>query len=1117
MQKTERGMWMTHLMAAVIVMLTMLGISPVQAEETLINLEKAGTLKNVLDESATNVKITGKLNGTDLKYLRHLALDKSMSSLDLSEATIVKGGEAYFENKKAEDDVLGESLFYECKKLREIVLPQTITAIGTNAFARTGLKSIDIPNSVAKLGGDAFAYCSSLNTVVIGRRVSSLSQGVFYSSNVRNAYVKPTTPPSVPAYLFSSNPVITVYSDVLDDYKQSGWKDYGTIKGKLEDKYPEDEDPSKAISALLGNYFEDSACTQLKAEYQAMTDEALATALTEGGLPDFMVTIATRIKNDQWAAYEKDFRIQDYRPFSDAKYWNDYLHSTGGSYMGNPTGIYASSYDPLYVFVDADVESNATLYIEGCIGNSQIENAKAGKKLTRGLNIIDGKKDALYYIIYTADTKSQTKTLAEWPDIKIHIEGGVVNGFYDLKRHSDKDYRAILKAATHERFTVKGDESLFNFKTKTYRAVFPGSIDRDICWFDSLTVWQKELMGFCQSVATGERDKAPYYLSGGTAIFPIYYNNPNFAIEGESADAGWANSTPFRTSYNSEACVRSAFDVARSDHDDWCAAHECGHNNQGLINLEGCTETSNNLFSNVIRFLDGTVTSSGNSVAVEMNDFAHHVIYPMRDVNTKIRMYYQLYLYYHQAQKNTSFYPELFQELRKSPITPYTNTNNSMLKFVRLACKVANEDLTDFFRAWGFFEPCSNLPIEDYGDHKMTIRQADINRTLNEIAQYPKKNREILFVEDRVDYVLTRGFLTTAGKKRRESEQVGKNGDLGQFTSYLPGACQPGSYTYLQADSLYAMEGNGGVGFIMLDDEDNMVFASNARKFCIPSCVPTPFNIFSIDADGTLHEVTRMEGGEEYVNVATAGMLADSLTDKAIKATISGTINGTDIKYLRQLIDEGNLSSLDLQNVKIASGGSAYYQSYRSAANAIGDHAFYECRNLTSIILPQTITKITTNAFARSGIQKIIIPDAVTSLGGDAFAYCDQLNTVVIGKKVKSTSQGVFYSSAIKDVYCFPTTPPNKSAYLFSSNPVIHIYAKALNAYKTAGWEEYGTLVGDLDDHEDITAIDVIEADEEAPAADNADAPIYDLSGRRATSLQHGTFYIQGGKVFRME
>ena len=1076
-----------------------------------VHVEKAGTLSTLLTGSETSLKLTGSINGTDVKYLRQLTNETSLTSLDLSDVKIVSGGVAYYESFKTSADIIGECMFTECKKLREVVLPTSVGTIGKNAFSRSGLRKVDIPNNVSRLGMDAFAYCSSLATVVIGSRVSQLDQGVFYSSPVKTAYVKPLTPPATPPYLFSSNPSIRVYSDVLSDYKQSSWKDFGTITGRLETVYPMEKDESAVVNELRETFFEDAACTTLKATYQAMSDEELAQALSEAGMPQFMTEIAQKLKNNSWAAYEQDFRIHSYKAYSDATYWNDKMKSTGGSYMGNPTGIYVKNIEPLYVFVDADVPEDATLYIAGCTDNNLITNAKTGKKLTKGLNIVDGQKGALYYIVYTADTRSMTKTLSQWPEMKIHIEGGTVNGYYDVARHSDKDYQAILKAATHERFTVRGGQALFNFKTTTYRKVWPSTIDKSICWFDSLTVWEKELMGFCESVATGQRAAAPYCLTGGEAIFPLYYNNPNFAIEGVAADAGWANSTPYRTSYNSVECVSSAFNVARSDHDDWCSAHECGHNNQGVINLEGGTEVSNNLFSNVIRFLTGHVTSVGSPLSSVMNEYAQHTPYFVRNVNSQLRMYYQLYLYYHQAQKNTDFYPNLFRELRRDPLgTRYSNTYQSSLKFVRKVCEVAQEDLTDFFTAWGFFEPCTNLKIEDYGAHTMTVRQADINRTLAEIAKYPKKNRTILFIEDRADYVLTRDFVTTAGKKRRDSDQVGQCGELGQFTSYLPDAdAQPSSYTYLQADSLYAMSGTGGVGFLALDGDGKMRYASNSRCFCIPTSIEDDFTLYSVDADGTLHEVTKAGSGAEVVWLNRAGTLRDSLSASAIKATVGGNVNGTDIKYMRQLINEGNLSSLDLTEAKMVSGGLAYYESYRSATNAIGDHAFYGLKKLISVNLPKSITKIEGNAFARSGLREIRIPDGVTTIGGDAFAYCDQLNSVVIGSKVRTMEQGVFYSSEVKHAYVKALTPPSIAAYLFSSKPVIHVYAESLAAYKASPWAEFGTLVGDLSEYEDITGIE--ETVQDLPT-DAVAEPFYDLQGRRVGQLRPGSIYIRKGR-----
>ena len=270
-----------------------------------VNVEQAGTLSTLLPTSDSELKVTGSINGTDIKYLRELITSGGVTSLDLSEVKIVKGGDAYYEDNKTEDNIIGVKMFHELSKLKAIELPTSVTAILSNAFSKTGIRKVDIPNSVSRLGGDAFAYCTSLTTVVIGKRVAKMDQGVFYGSGVTKAYVKPLSPPNVPAYLFGGTPTVYVYSEVLADYKDSDWKQF-TLKGNLEATYPMEEDESDVVNRLCGDFFEDAACTQLKASCQAMSDEALTAAMTEAGMPEYMAEIAVKVKNEQWAAYEKD-------------------------------------------------------------------------------------------------------------------------------------------------------------------------------------------------------------------------------------------------------------------------------------------------------------------------------------------------------------------------------------------------------------------------------------------------------------------------------------------------------------------------------------------------------------------------------------------------------------------------------------------------------------------------------------------------------------------------------------------------------------------------------------------------------------------------------------------
>ena len=94
--------------------------------QVTIKLDEAGTLPDKISESQknliTNLKIVGKINGTDLKFIREMAgrdfnggkTDGKLSILDLSEAKIVAGGDAYFQSSKnyyTSNDKLGNYVF----------------------------------------------------------------------------------------------------------------------------------------------------------------------------------------------------------------------------------------------------------------------------------------------------------------------------------------------------------------------------------------------------------------------------------------------------------------------------------------------------------------------------------------------------------------------------------------------------------------------------------------------------------------------------------------------------------------------------------------------------------------------------------------------------------------------------------------------------------------------------------------------------------------------------------------------------------------------------------------------------------------------------------------------
>ncbi len=76
--------------------------------------------------------------------------------------------------------------------------------------------------------------------------------------------------------------------------------------------------------------------------------------------------------------------------------------------------------------------------------------------------------------------------------------------------------------------------------------------------------------------------------------------------------------------------------------------------------------------------------------------------------------------------------------------------------------------------------------------------------------------------------------------------------------------------------------------------------------------------------------------------------------------------------------------------------------------SSIESFVFYRCKDLKEITLPNSITGIGNYAFARSGLEKIDIPDSVTSIGDSAFEECENLNTAHIGNKLAYISNYAF-------------------------------------------------------------------------------------------------------------
>ena len=84
--------------------------------------------------------------------------------------------------------------------------------------------------------------------------------------------------------------------------------------------------------------------------------------------------------------------------------------------------------------------------------------------------------------------------------------------------------------------------------------------------------------------------------------------------------------------------------------------------------------------------------------------------------------------------------------------------------------------------------------------------------------------------------------------------------------------------------------------------------------------------------------------------------------------------------------------------------------------------AFENCKELTAVTFPDTISEISPYAFAFSGLKSVIVPDGITYLDGTTFMGCKSLENFSVGKGNPSfvAVDGILFSKDMQTLISYP-------------------------------------------------------------------------------------------------
>lgn len=192
----------------IILVLGNINIMFAQNTSLVVDNQTPGWLSNKIpfkdQESVKNLTVTGYLNGTDIKFIRELLNNRQLAHLDLSDANIVAGGDAYYSTSEYSYTIDKDNrilkYMFTGKKLNYLSLPKSIEVVTDSKFY-TSLDTLVIGGNFKIL--NPWYVEDNINYLYIREGVDSLAHPEFNSSSIKAKKIHlPTTINYLPHSIF---------------------------------------------------------------------------------------------------------------------------------------------------------------------------------------------------------------------------------------------------------------------------------------------------------------------------------------------------------------------------------------------------------------------------------------------------------------------------------------------------------------------------------------------------------------------------------------------------------------------------------------------------------------------------------------------------------------------------------------------------------------------------------------------------------------------------------------------------------------------------------------------------------------------------------------------------